>query len=98
MAESLSGEKVLETSVVMTLDVTGHPCPIPILKTRKALAGLAVGAILEVLADDPISREDMAALCHATGHELLSTEVSEAGSGTQGLDTYRFLIRKLSPI
>jgi tRNA 2-thiouridine synthesizing protein A len=54
------------------LDTTGLPCPVPVLKARKALAGMAAGALLEVLASDPASPEDFKALCAATGHRLVS--------------------------
>jgi len=54
----------------LTLDVTGFPCPLPVLKARKALAGLADGAVLEVISDDPAAGEDFEAFCRATGHRL----------------------------
>lgn len=72
----------------LTLDVVGFPCPLPVLKARKALAGLAAGAVLEVLASDPASAEDFEALCLATGDRLLARD-AEAGR-------FRFLIEKRS--
>lgn len=69
-----------------TLDAKGMNCPMPILKTRKALAALGPGEVLEVLATDPGSVADIAAFCAQTGHTLLS-------SG-ENAGTYSFNIRK----
>ncbi len=68
-----------------TLDVQGLSCPLPILRTKKALAGMAQGQVLEVLATDPGSWEDMAYYCKNTGHTLL--ERSDQGP------VLRFLIQ-----
>ncbi len=73
-------------AAVTSLDVVDFKCPLPVLKARKALAGLAPGALLEVLASDPGAAEDFAAFCRAGGHRLV--EQSDA-SGVQ-----RFLIQK----
>lgn len=55
------------------LDASGMNCPLPILKTRKALSGMATGETLRVLATDPGSMADIAAFCAQTGHALLSS-------------------------
>lgn len=52
------------------LDVKGLNCPLPILRTKKAIKELAVGAELEVVATDPGSVKDMEAFCKQTGNEL----------------------------
>lgn len=54
------------------LDATGLACPLPILKTKKALLAMAHGATLEVLATDPGAVADFQAFCRATGNKLLS--------------------------
>lgn len=59
------------TEQVHTLDARGLNCPLPILRTRKAMAGLDVGEVLEVVATDPGSVKDMASFCSQTGHQLL---------------------------
>ena len=68
------------------LDTSGLTCPIPILKAKKTLSGMAQGGVLEVLATDPAAPKDFVAFCKATGHELLES------SETAG--TWRFLIRR----
>jgi tRNA 2-thiouridine synthesizing protein A len=55
----------------LTIDIQGLTCPMPILKTKKALSGLPPGAVLEVLADDPAAPEDLGSFCRMTGHTLL---------------------------
>lgn len=57
----------------MTLDTYGLLCPVPIMKTASAIREIAVGEVLEVLADDPQILEDMPAWCVSNGHALLDT-------------------------
>ncbi len=60
------------------LDCSGLSCPVPILKTKKAMKGLASGKILKMTSTDPGSSKDIVSFCKRTGHELLE---SEEGSG-----------------
>ena len=53
------------------LDARGLSCPLPILKTKKALGGLTAGQVLTVVATDPGSMRDFQAFCKQTGNELL---------------------------
>jgi tRNA 2-thiouridine synthesizing protein A len=59
------------------LDLKGLACPLPVLKTRKALAELRKGATLEVLSDDPSARDDFVAFAESTGNTLI--EHTESG-------------------
>ncbi len=61
-----------QTTFETTLDVTGLLCPLPVLKTRKHLLGLASGSVLKVVATDPMSMLDMPHFCNEQGHSLLS--------------------------
>jgi tRNA 2-thiouridine synthesizing protein A len=54
------------------LDARGLNCPLPILKTKKALAEMTSGQVLRVLATDPGSVRDFQAFSKQTGNELLS--------------------------
>ncbi len=49
------------------LDLAGLKCPLPALKTRKALAALPAGARLEVRCTDPMSVIDIPNLVRQTG-------------------------------
>ena len=60
------------------LDLTGLKCPLPILKTKKALAQMQAGEVITVLATDAGAPDDFAAFCRQTGHVLLeSTQAGE---------------------
>jgi tRNA 2-thiouridine synthesizing protein A len=54
------------------LDTRGLNCPLPILRTKKALAELKSGQVIKVVATDPGSVKDFQAFSRQTGHELLS--------------------------
>ncbi|MFC3616347.1 sulfurtransferase TusA family protein [Lutimaribacter marinistellae] len=57
-----------------TLDALGLLCPLPVLKARKRLKSLPVGATLTLLADDPAAVVDVPHFCTEAGHELLSQD------------------------
>lgn len=74
----------IETTTI--LDARGLNCPLPILKTKKALNSLQSGDTLQLISSDPGSVKDIDAFCKQTGNELLqnSTESEE----------FTFIIRK----
>jgi rhodanese-related sulfurtransferase/TusA-related sulfurtransferase len=55
------------------LDAKGLACPMPIVKTKKAMNGLEAGQVLEVLATDKGSKADIKAWAGSTGHQYLGT-------------------------
>jgi tRNA 2-thiouridine synthesizing protein A len=55
------------------LDARGLSCPLPILKTKKALADMASGQVLKVVATDCGAVKDMQAFADQTGNTLLSS-------------------------
>ena len=59
------------------LDVCGLKCPMPVLRTKKALADMNSGEILEIRATDPATRDDFAAFARQTGHTLLHVQDGE---------------------
>ena len=59
------------------LDVKGLNCPLPILRTKKALSEMASGEVLHVLATDPGSVKDFQAFAKQTGNELLGNAETE---------------------
>ena len=70
-----------------TLDARNLTCPLPILKTKRALNDVAVGGLLEVLTTDPGSVDDFIAFADSTGNTLLHH--SRCGNGN-----FRFLLRR----
>jgi TusA-related sulfurtransferase len=69
-----------------TLDCIGLYCPAPVLNTRQEIDKLAIGDVLEVLADDPAAEEDLKAWAKRTGQKIVEIEKTSAGM--------RFLIQK----
>jgi tRNA 2-thiouridine synthesizing protein A len=68
------------------VDARGLACPMPIVKTAQAIAGVASGELLEVLATDPGSTKDFVAWSRTTGHELVEQSVEDG--------VYRFVLRR----
>ncbi len=59
------------------LDLRGLKCPLPVLRTRKALSAMPPGARLTVVATDPMAAIDIPHMCHEDGHELLEARREE---------------------
>jgi len=68
------------------LNAEGLNCPLPILKTKKALKAVPQGEVLTVTATDPGSVADMAAFCNQTGNELVAQ--------SQDGNIYKFEIKR----
>ncbi|QLP97623.1 MAG: sulfurtransferase TusA family protein [Rhodoblastus sp.] len=75
-----------ETQEDKLLDLAGLKCPLPALKTRKALKVLAPGQRLCVICTDPLAAIDIPNLLRETGDVL---ETTEENAGHR-----RFMIRK----
>lgn len=59
-----------------TVDTRGLSCPLPVLKARKALLGMAPGQRLRLLATDRKAIDDIAALCEASGDRVVESDVA----------------------
>ena len=68
------------------IDTRGLNCPLPILRAKKALADMASGTVLKIVATDPGSIRDFQAFAKQTGNELLSS--AETGG------EYMFFMKK----
>lgn len=68
------------------LDAKGLACPMPIVRTKKAMDELQGGEVLEVVTTDPGSKNDIRAWTESSGHELLESR-EESG-------VYTFWIKK----
>src|ERR1700691_1127532 len=62
-----------------TLDLMGLNCPLPALKTRKALARLTPGDLLQVHCTDPLAAIDIPNLIRQTGDRIANTQEVERG-------------------
>lgn len=74
------------TEAPTTLDATGLRCPLPVLRARKILKGVAAGEVLEILATDKAAPADFEAFCRETGHTLVGIAQTE--------DVYTIRLRK----
>ena len=83
----------LDAQVVRTEDLSGLRCPMPILRTKKALAQMAAGAVLKVTTTDPAAVDDLAVFCKQTGHVLLAQSTSD-----DGVSVRHWIARKQQPI
>jgi tRNA 2-thiouridine synthesizing protein A len=68
------------------LDAKGLSCPLPILKTKKAVDAMTKDQVLKVETTDPGSKNDMASWAKRTGNEVLKVE--------EGSGTFTFYIKK----
>jgi len=76
----------MNPTFALSLDLKGLSCPLPIVKTAKAMKQLKPGEIVEVFATDPGSVPDFRAWAQTTGNPLLE-------SGQQG-GIFRFVLKK----
>ncbi|MEE2876318.1 MAG: sulfurtransferase TusA family protein [Candidatus Neomarinimicrobiota bacterium] len=70
-----------EFNIDSQLDCSGLNCPLPILKTKKAMDTLTSGQVLKMVSTDPGSMNDIAAWVKRTGDELLES-IAEEGQFT----------------
>lgn len=75
-----------QVTAAKVLDCTGLLCPIPVVKTSKAIKEIEIGQVLEMIATDPGAPPDMDAWVRQTGHEMV------AKSEDNG--TYHFWFRR----
>jgi len=61
--ESITAAKVL--------DARGAACPGPLLDAKKAMPGVAVGAVVEIWSSDPVTKTDIGNWSAKVGHEFL---------------------------
>lgn len=76
----------MSVAIVMSLNLKGLSCPLPIIKTAKAMKELAPGQVLEVFATDPGSVADFNAWSRSTGNPLIDS--SQEG------EVFHFVLKK----
>jgi tRNA 2-thiouridine synthesizing protein A len=76
----------MSIEITKEVDARGLNCPLPILRTKKALNDLNSGQVVKIFATDPHSVKDFEAFCRQTGHQLL--DKSEADGA------FVFLLRR----
>ena len=71
--------EIVKAGHVTEVDAIGLLCPLPVLRARKVLIGLRPGAVLRLLADDPMAVVDIPHFCTEAGHSLLSVQDTDQG-------------------
>ena len=73
LQQPLPGLRLCENpmQIDQEIDTRGMNCPLPILKAKKALAGMESGQLLKVVATDTGSIRDFQAFAKQTGNELV---------------------------
>jgi tRNA 2-thiouridine synthesizing protein A len=70
----------------LTIDALGRSCPIPVILLAERIGEVQAGQLVEVLADDPVTRADLPAWCALKSHELVQVQDRPAG--------WSFLVRR----
>jgi tRNA 2-thiouridine synthesizing protein A len=74
------------TRTVQQVDARGLVCPKPTIRLGQAIRKVEVGQLVELWTDDPGSKENMAAWCKNTGHELLEESSDDS--------TFTYVVRR----
>lgn len=76
------------TAVALTIDALGRKCPVPIIMLAERIREVAIGQVIEVLADDPAAKSDLPAWCALKSQEFVGTRDLEAGWAFQVRRSY----------
>ena len=79
-------ESKTEIKFQKELDARGLNCPLPILRTKKALTDMRSGEVLRIVATDPGAVKDFQAFSRQSGNPLLASETVN--------DEFVFLLKK----
>ena len=74
------------TEVVSQVDARGLVCPMPTIRLGQAIRKVEADQLVEVWTDDPGSKENMAAWCKNTGHELVDQSADDT--------TFKYTVRR----
>jgi tRNA 2-thiouridine synthesizing protein A len=70
-------ETLTDLAAAKVVDARGVACPGPLLEAKKAMAGVAVGEVLELWSSDSQTKNDVQAWSGKVGHEFLGVEVGD---------------------
>ncbi|MCX7098161.1 MAG: sulfurtransferase TusA family protein [Methylococcales bacterium] len=57
----------------LEIDASGLMCPLPLLRLKKALTGMASGDVVKVIATDPAAHLDFGVYANQSGHHIIET-------------------------
>jgi TusA-related sulfurtransferase len=90
----VSGPSASEPREPIVVDARGRRCPLPVIDLARAASLAPVGALIEVLADDPAATSDIPAWCRMRGHTYLGvfpfdTPADDGGPGAVNVHRIR---------
>ncbi|MGN6796095.1 MAG: sulfurtransferase TusA family protein [Streptosporangiaceae bacterium] len=65
----------------LSIDAIGRKCPLPIIMLAERIGEVAVGQVVQVLADDPAAKTDVPAWCGLKSHDFVRIVDLPYGSG-----------------
>jgi tRNA 2-thiouridine synthesizing protein A len=81
-----TGAFMIPQQIDKELDCIGMICPLPVLRTKKALADMLTGQVLKISANDRGAEQDIAMFAKQTGNELMASE--------QNADVFVFYLKR----
>lgn len=64
----------------LQIDATGQLCPLPVIELARRIGEIEIGAVVEVVADDPAAATDFPAWCRMRDQEFLAATPAERGT------------------
>ena len=58
----------------LVIDATGRLCPLPVIELAKRIGDVPLGALIEILSDDPAAATDIPAWCRMREQEYVGAE------------------------
>ncbi len=74
---TLTEAQVADLAAAKVADARGTACPGPLLEAKKAMAGIAVGEVLELWSSDPQTKTDVEAWAAKVGHGFLGVAAAQ---------------------
>ena len=68
---------MIPTHIDKELDCIGMICPLPVLRTKKALSDMQTGQVLKIRATDRGAEHDIPMFAKQTGNELIGSEIND---------------------
>ena len=65
----------MNSNTVLKVDAKGLACPLPLVRTKKAIDTLSSGEVLELQTTDSAAEKDLTAWAQKSGHLVLAVEV-----------------------
>ena len=64
----------------IVIDAVGQGCPLPVIELAKRIAEVPIGAVVEVITDDPAAATDIPAWCRMREHEFAGSQARDAAT------------------